>query len=187
MKDPEMLGEIRQHEVEGKLHWFEMDRRGFLQLLGGGLVICVAAAQSIAQESGRGFGGHELPKDLAAWLHIGQDGRITGFTGKVEIGQNIRTSLAQQIAEELRVPMDSVTMLMGDTDNVPWDAGTFGSRTTPTMAPRMRAAAATARDALVQMAAERWKEDPKILMVAGGRITSPRTKHAVSYGELTRG
>lgn len=187
MRDHELLHELRQHEVDGKLHWFDMDRRGFLQMLGGGLVICVAGGKAIAQESGRGFGGHELPKDLAAWLHIGQDGRITGFTGKVEIGQNIRTSLAQQIAEELRVPMDSVTLLMGDTDHVPWDAGTFGSRTTPTMAPQMRAAAATAREVLVQMAAERWKQDPKTLVVADGRITNPRTKRTLAYGELTRG
>jgi isoquinoline 1-oxidoreductase len=187
MKDQELLHELRQHEVNGKLHWFEMDRRGFLQLLGGGLVICVASARTIAQESGRGFRGHELPKDIAAWLHVAEDGQITGFTGKVEIGQNIRTSLAQQIAEELRVPMESVRLLMGDTDHVPWDAGTFGSRTTPTMAPQMGAAAATARDVLVRMAADRWNEDPKTLVVSGGRVTSPRSKHSLTYGELTRG
>ena len=187
MKDPEMLGEIRQHEVEGKLHWFELDRRGFLQLLGGGLVICVAGARAMAQESGRRFGGYELPKDLAAWLHIGQDGHITGFTGKVEIGQNIRTSLAQQVAEELCVPMDSVSLVMGDTDRVPWDAGTFGSRTTPTMAPQMRAAAATAREILLQMAAARWKVDAKNLVATNGEITNPSTQQRLSYGELTRG
>ena len=187
MKDPEMLGEIRQHEVEGKLHWFELDRRGFLQLLGGGLVICVAGARAMAQESGRRFGGYELPKDLAAWLHIGQDGHITGFTGKVEIGQNIRTSLAQQVAEELCVPMDSVSLVMGDTDRAPWDAGTFGSRTTPTMAPQMRAAAATAREILLQMAAARWKVDAKNLVATNGEITNPSTQQRLSYGELTRG
>jgi hypothetical protein len=65
----------------------------------------------------------ELPKDLAAWLHIDKDGKITVFTGKVEVGQNIRTSLAQQVAEELRVGVDAITMVMGDTDLVPWDAG----------------------------------------------------------------
>ncbi|MDT8068077.1 MAG: molybdopterin cofactor-binding domain-containing protein [Terriglobia bacterium] len=187
MKDETLLHEIRQHEIDGTLHWFDMDRRGFLQLLGGGLVICVAGARAVAQESGRAFREHELPRDLAAWLHIGEDGRITGFTGKVELGQNIRTSLAQQIAEELRVPIASVTMLMGDTAHVPFDMGTFGSRTTPTMAPQLRAAAATARQVLVQMAADRWKEDPKLLTVAGGRVTNPRTKHTLTYGELTRG
>jgi CO/xanthine dehydrogenase Mo-binding subunit len=187
MKDQSLLDELRQHEIDGKLHWFELNRRGFLQLLGGGLVICVAGARAVAQESGRAFREHELPKDLAAWLHIGEDGRITGFTGKVEIGQNIRTSLAQQIAEELRVPIVSVTMLMGDTAHVPWDAGTFGSRTTPTMAPQLRAAAATARQVLLQTAADRWKADPKLLTVAGGRITNPRTKQTLTYGELTRG
>ena len=91
-----------------------------------------------AQESGHGFGGHELPQEISAWLHIAADGKVQVFTGKVEVGQNIRTSLAQQVAEELRVPFDSITMVMGDTDLVPWDMGTFGSRTTPTMGPQLR-------------------------------------------------
>ena len=73
------------------------------------------------------------------------------------MGQNIRTSLAQQVAEELRVAVDSITMVMGDTDLVPWDAGTFGSRTTPTMGPQLRAVAATARETLLDLAASRWQ------------------------------
>ena len=71
--------------------------------------------------------GIQLPKEVSAWIHIGADGNVTVFTGKVEVGQNIRTSLAQAVAEELRAPFDSVTMMMGDTDLVPWDMGTFGS------------------------------------------------------------
>ena len=100
------------------------------------------------------------PTDIAAWLAIAPDSRVTVFTGKVEVGQNIRTSLAQQVAEELRVPFDSITMLMGDTDLVPWDAGTFGSRTTPTMGPQLRKMAAAARQMLIEMAAKRWNADP---------------------------
>ena len=46
-----------------------------------------------------------LPKDIAAWLHIGEDGSVTVYTGKVEMGQNIRTSLTQAVAEELHVPV----------------------------------------------------------------------------------
>jgi CO/xanthine dehydrogenase Mo-binding subunit len=123
----------------------ELDRRDFLKVLGGGLLVCLTHASAWTQEAGRGFGGHELPKDVGAWLHIAADGRVKVFTGKVEVGQNIRTSLAQLVAEELRVPFDSITMVMGDTDLVPWDMGTFGSRSTPTMGPQLRTMAAAAR------------------------------------------
>jgi isoquinoline 1-oxidoreductase len=94
----------------------ELDRRDFLKVLGGGLLICLTHTSSWAQESGRAFGGNELPKDLDAWLHIAADGRVKVFTGKVEVGQNIRTSLAQLVAEELKVPFETITMVMGDTD-----------------------------------------------------------------------
>ena len=59
------------------------------------------------------FHSDELPEEITAWLHIGEDGTVTAFTGKVEIGQNIRTSLAQSVADELRVPFESVRMVTG--------------------------------------------------------------------------
>jgi isoquinoline 1-oxidoreductase len=183
----DLLRELREQEINGTLHWFELDRRGFLQLLGGGLLVCAAVTRVIAQESGRGNRGHDLPKELSAWLHIGEDGRITAFTGKVEMGQNIRTSLAQQVAQELGVPIESVTLLMGDTDRVPWDAGTFGSRTTPTMAPQLRSAASTARESLLQLAAQKWKVDRSTLVAEGGKVINPPSKQSLTYGELTRG
>src|SRR5262249_61407951 len=94
MKDLELL----QHEVPF-LRWFGLDWRRFLQLFGGGLLVVLAAPDGAAvmeaQESGRTrSSGQELPKDLAAWLHIDKNGRVTVFTGKVEKGQNIRTSLS---------------------------------------------------------------------------------------------
>ncbi|HEY4228632.1 MAG TPA: molybdopterin cofactor-binding domain-containing protein, partial [Thermoanaerobaculia bacterium] len=164
--------ELSQHDVP-VLHWFDLDRRRFLQVFGGGLLVVLAAPEgsALAQESGRTrSGGQELPKDLAAWLHIDKDGKVTVFTGKVEMGQNIRTSLSQQVAEELRVPVDTVRMVMGDTDVCPWDAGTFGSRTTPTMGPQLRLVAATAREALVDLAAERWKMPREQLTADNGRV-----------------
>ena len=96
-------------------------------------------------------------RDLASWLHIDEKGQVTGYTGKTEIGQNIRTSLAQAIAEELRVPLERVTMVMADTDLVPYDAGTFGSQSTPRMAPQLARAAATAREMLIDRAAVVWQ------------------------------
>ena len=102
------------------------------------MLICLAYEPTHAQESGRRGGSHELPKDISAWLHIDADGKVKVFTGKVEVGQNIRTSLAQQVAEELHVPFGSISMVMGDTALTPYDMGTFGSRTTPTMGPQLR-------------------------------------------------
>jgi CO/xanthine dehydrogenase Mo-binding subunit len=163
------------------------DRRDFLKLLGGGLLVCLTPLPSLTQESGRGSGSHELPTDISAWLHIDADGRVKVFTGKVEVGQNIRTSLAQAVAEELRVPFDSITMVMGDTDLVPWDMGTFGSRTTPTMAPQLRNMAVAGRELLVERAAQRWNTDPSKLSAAAGKVATPDGSKSLTYGELTRG
>jgi CO/xanthine dehydrogenase Mo-binding subunit len=166
----------------------QVDRRDFLKGFGGGLLVMFAENSGLAlQESGRGFRGHDMPKDIGSWLHIGADGRVTVFTGKVEVGQNIRTSLAQQVAEELRVPFASIDMVMGDTDLVPWDMGTFGSRTTPTMAPQLRTMAVAAREMLMDQAAQRWKVDCSGLNAVDGKIIETHGSRSIGYGELTRG
>ncbi len=183
----DLLLELEQHQVSGILHWFSLDRRDFLKVFGGGLLVCAAAPAVLAQESGRRGGQQQLPKDLNSWLHIAPDGRITVLTGKVEMGQNIRTSLTQAVAEELRAPVDQITMLMGDTDLVPWDAGTFGSQTTPRMAPILRDVAATARELLLDTAAKQWNADRSKLVAKDGRVTDPSSNRSMTYGELTRG
>jgi isoquinoline 1-oxidoreductase len=165
---------------------FELERRDFIRLFGAGLLIAVASGDLIAQESGRAFRRPELPKDLAAWLHVDEAGHVTACTGKVEIGQNIRTSLSQAIADELRVPMASVTLVMGDTDMTPYDMGTFGSRTTPTMAPQLARAAATARAMLIARAAERWRVDAASLRAQDGSVHGPGGQSA-TYGDLVKG
>jgi isoquinoline 1-oxidoreductase len=169
---------------------FQLDRRTFLQLFGGGLLVCLSDAPGLAQESGRGgFGGgrQQVPSDVSAWIHVAADNKISVFTGKVEVGQNIRTSLAQLVAEELMVPFDAITMVMGDTDLTPYDMGTFGSQSTPQMGPRLRTMAATARQTLVDMAAKRWSCDAAALIVANGKITAPNANQSLTYGELTKG
>jgi isoquinoline 1-oxidoreductase len=179
--------ELAQHEIHERLHWFKLGRRDFLKLCSGGLLVCMRGASAVAQESGRGFRAHELPQELNAWTHIDADGKVTVFTGKVEVGQNIRTSLAQLVADELRVPFSTITMVMGDTDLVPWDMGTFGSRSTPIMGPQLRNMAATARQMLIEAAAQRWKADPATLTAADGKVTNPKTSQSMTYGEITRG
>ena len=166
---------------------WQLERREFLKLFGGGLFIGMSAASALAQEAGRDFTEHALPKDLSAWLHIDAGGKVRVFTGKVEIGQNIRTSLAQQVADELRVDFAAIEMVMGDTGLVPWDMGTFGSRTTPTMGPQLRRMAAAAREALVAMAAAQWRVDTSKLIAGEGKVTDPRSGRCESYGKLTDG
>jgi CO/xanthine dehydrogenase Mo-binding subunit len=167
----------------------QFPRRDFLKFFGSGLLIGLAPASSTSQESGGRFmfRGHELPKNVSAWLHIDADNRVTVFTGKVEVGQNIRTSLAQQVAEELHAPFDSVTMVMGDTARTPWDMGTFGSRTTPTMGPELRTMAAAARQMLLATASERWKVETASLQAADGKVTDSAHGRSLTYGELTQG
>jgi isoquinoline 1-oxidoreductase len=172
------------------IYHFELQRRDFFKLLGGGIVvICALKGASAQQESGRGQqrGGRSLPQEIGAWLHIGEDGAVTVYTGKVEVGQNIRTSLAQVVAEELRLPMGSIRLVMADTDLVPYDAGTFGSQSTPNMAPQLRRAAAAAREALLDLAAEQTKTDRASLLVSDGKISHPGAKQSLTFGQLTKG
>src|SRR4029079_7533850 len=140
---------------EPRRYTFTFERRDFIRLFGGGLVVLAAAPDLLAQESGRGR-GQAAPPEISAWVHVDEAGRVRVSTGKVEIGQNIRTSLAQTVAEELRVAVASIALVMADTGTTPFDAGTFGSLTTPRMAPQLARAAAAAREILIDRAASHW-------------------------------
>ena len=181
----------RYEFTAASIHQFELARRDFFKILGAGIaVFAVAKDAPAAQETApghRSFHNEDLPKDISAWLHVGEDGGVTGFTGKAEIGQNIRTELAQTIADELRVPLESVRMVMADTALTPFDAGTFGSRTTPTMAPQLRRVAAAARDILVEAAAKEWNVAPAGLVAANAKVTDLASGRSIKYAELARG
>jgi len=193
--DPELQNsepldtEFQQHDSIARLqHFFNLGRRDFFKVLGGGLLVCVAARHAVTQESGRfTHHEHELPTTLDSWLHIDENGQVTAFTGKVEVGQNIRTSLAQQVAEELHAPFSSVRMIMGDTTLTPYDMGTFGSRTTPQMGTQLRKVAVSARMVLIQMAAERWSVEPSALTAQNAEVRDAKTGRTISYGELVHG
>ena len=180
--------ESREHEsIQRLAHGFELDRRDFVKVLGGGLLVCLCTRRASSQESGGSHRTDDVPQAIDAWLHIGEDGAITVYTGKVEMGQNIRTSLTQQVAEELRVPISTVALVMGDTDLTPFDMGTFGSRTTPYMGPQLRRVAASAREVLLDRAAEQLQANRSTLLVADGKVTDPATKRTLYYGELSKG
>jgi isoquinoline 1-oxidoreductase len=165
-----------------------MKRRDFFKILGGGIVVILIPDDSDAQESGGGRrrGLNEPnPTELSAWLHIGENGIVTVYTGKVEVGQNARTSLSQAVAEELHTPVASVRMVMGDTDFTPFDMGTFGSLTTPRMWPQIRKAAATAREMLVDLAAEKWSVDRSAVSIVNGKATAG--SRSAGFSELAKG
>jgi nicotinate dehydrogenase subunit B len=180
----------RYEWTAGPIHEFELRRRDFFKLLGAGIAIFAVAKDSLAKQETtptRAFHSEELPNDISAWLHVGEDGSVTAFTGKAEIGQNIRTMLMQTVADELRVPFDSVRLVAADTALVPFDFGTVGSRTTPTMTPQLRRVASAARDVLVGVAAKQWNVPPEGLVAADAKVTDPASGRSLHYAELARG
>src|SRR5437016_952623 len=181
------LQELKQHEIDQLRYAFEINRRDLFKILGAGLVVGMCVPAVFSQESGRRAAGQSTPDDIASWLHVGSDGKITVFTGKVEMGQNIRTSLAQHVAEELRVPVDSITMVMGDTQLTPFDMGTFGSRSTPQMGAQLRKVSASAREALIDMAAQQWKVDRASLSSQDGAVVNSKSGEKITYSALTKG
>lgn len=188
MSDETFNIEAERYELfEGPAYHFQLDRRGFFKTLGGGiLVLCLLPSVGEAQESGEfRRRGRAMPREITAWLHIGENGSVTAFTGKVEIGQNIRTSLSQVVADELRVPLASVRMVMGDTELTPFDMGTFGSLTTPMMAPQLRKVAAAARQILVDLAAQRWKTGASALRAVDGKVVRGDGA-SLAYGVLAQ-
>ncbi len=185
------LFEPERYELTASpVYRFDVDRRTFFKLLGGGaLVVCAFKPLALAQESGgsKRSMGDTLPEEIDTWLHLGENGRITVYTGKVEVGQNIRTSLSQAVAEELHVSLASIELVMGDTQLTPFDMGTFGSRTTPTMNLQLRKVAAAARDLLIGLAAAQWQTDRSHLVAADGNVTDPQTNRSVEYAALVKG
>ena len=158
-----------------------LSRRTFVQVLGAGLLITVTEGPAWGQ---RRRGGQTLP--VAARIHLNEDGTISVMTGKVEEGQGARAQLSQAAAEELRVPVERIRLTMADTDLVPDDGITAGSRTTPYNVPPMRQAAATARELLTQLAAKQWQVDAATLEVRDGTITNATTKQTLTYADLAK-
>lgn len=190
-REETFLLEPERYEFQAMpMHQFALGRRDFFKIFGAGLaVFAVAKDVSGMQETApgpHGFHNEELPKEIGAWLHIGEDGTVTGFAGKAEIGQNVRTSLAQTIADELGVAFASVRMVLADTALTPFDAGTFGSRTTPTITPQLRKVAAAARRLLVAKAAKQWNVPTEKLVAGDGKVSDPASGKSLSYAELAR-
>jgi isoquinoline 1-oxidoreductase len=164
-----------------------VDRRDFLKKLGGGIIIIFSIGEMgilNACKTKEENGG----EDFNAYLRIKEDGRVDCYTGKIEMGQGVITSIAQVLAEELDISIDQVDMVMGDTELCPYDAGTWGSMTTRFFDPVLRAAAAEARGVLLELAAEHLDVKKDQLEARDGMISvAGDPQKNVTYATLTEG
>jgi CO/xanthine dehydrogenase Mo-binding subunit len=171
---------------------FSIDRRGFVQTLGAGVLITALGAPVFAQrrggERGRGRGGFfgGPPAVLSARFHFGDDGLISVFSGKVDAGQGARCELAQAAAEELRVPLSQIYILLGDTSRCPNDGTTAGSGTTPRTVPAVRQAAAAVRQLFTDWAAKKWQVEPSAVEVHAGKIAHAASNRTVTFVEAAK-
>ena len=130
----------------------------------------------------------EAPTNLDAYLRINEDGSVTLLTGKVEYGQGIETGFRQLVAEELSIPFESVTAIMGQTDKSPWDLGTFGSLSTRLTGPRIRQAGAAMRMWLLELGAKQLGQDvSKLSLKDGSVVVTDDTSKSVTFAELAKG
>ncbi|WP_271895974.1 xanthine dehydrogenase family protein molybdopterin-binding subunit [Candidatus Phyllobacterium onerii] len=163
-------------------------RRDFLRT-GTGLVVSFALAPAV-------FGAAEAsiskvnpkPTDLDhvdSFLAVGTDGTVTVYSGKVDLGTGVKTALSQMVADELDIGFQQVILITGDTMTTPDQGPTYGSSSIEMGGFEIRKAAATARKALLDMAAQKLHVEPASLTVSGGRISSGN--RTVTYAELVGG
>ncbi|KAA2245438.1 xanthine dehydrogenase family protein molybdopterin-binding subunit [Chitinophaga agrisoli] len=124
--------------------------------------------------------------DIDAWLQVLADGSIRVFTGKLELGQGIRTAVAQVAAEELDMDLSKVTVTLAETDVTPNEAYTAGSMSVESSAMSIRYAAAAARQRLLEMAAVRLKVPAADLHMDNGTVISGNQQR-LSFAEILDG
>ena len=167
-------------------------RRDFLKT-SGVLIVSFSAGSLIeplacAQGPFATHPSHIDPGKLDSWIAIANDGTVTGYTGKCDLGQGMLTVQTQLVAEELCVPLERVELIQCDTAVTPDQGTTSGSQSTPTNfnTENLAQAAATAREALLAMASQHLGESADRLVVSDGVISGQSGRKA-SYGELIGG
>jgi len=176
----------------------ELSRRDFLKQ-SGGLVVSFSLAplarlepsrDGVVQRGGGAPRSQIDSKQVDSWIGIGADGRVTAHSGKCELGQGMHTAQVQLIAEELAVPIDRVKLIMCDTSISPDQGTTSGSQSHPANFnhENLALACATAREALVGLAAARLGVPPDQLTVTDGMVAAKNdASKNVAYGELVGG
>jgi isoquinoline 1-oxidoreductase len=184
--DAEKINQLYFSDVNQPIRY---DRRKFLKQLGKGIIVIFSLSElSLLQGWSQPTNARNEEIDFNAYLRVKEDGRVDCYTGKIEMGQGIITSLAQALAEELEVSIDMVDMVMGDTKLCPYDAGTWGSLTTRFADPVIRAAAAEAREILIEIASEKLSEPIGNLEAVNGSVfVKGNASKKIDYAALTKG
>ena len=163
-----------------------LSRRDLLRT-GGALVVsfmCGAALphRSLAQAAGADLGKPLDLKEVDSFLAVHADGSVTIYTSKVDVGTGLRTAMSQMVAEELGMAVERIAVVEGDTALTPDQGGTGGSTGIPRGAVEVRQAAATARQAFLQLGAERLGRPAAELTLADGQVRpatgGPRSRAA---------
>jgi CO/xanthine dehydrogenase Mo-binding subunit len=129
-----------------------------------------------------------VPNELDSYIAINADGSVSAFFGKMDMGQGLFTAIGQMVAEELDVPFERVTVIMGDTASSVNQGGASGSTGVQHGGKQMRAAAAEARRVLVETAATKLGVAAAELTVSDGVVhakSDPARK--ATYAELIGG
>lgn len=155
-----------------------LTRRDLLQNAGALIVAFTLPRLTLGQGS-----GNSRYESIDAWLAIGADGSVTAYCGKVELGTGLQTAFGQLVADELDVSIESVTVVMGDTQLCPDQGPTVGSMSIARGGPQIRQAAASAHHTLLALAAARLNLPVDQLSSKEGSVRTPDGR-SVSYGEL---
>jgi len=166
-----------------------VSRRDFLKT-SGALIVSFSTASlaeplAFVQGPFDTHASHIDPGKLDSWIAVSSDGTITAYTGKCDFGQGMFTVQTQLVAEELCVSLDRVKLIQCDTSVAPDQGTTSGSQSTPTNfnSDNLGQAAATAREALISMAANQLGEPTDQLAVVDGVIAG-KTGRRITYAEL---
>jgi CO/xanthine dehydrogenase Mo-binding subunit len=166
------------------LHSIALSRRTILKG-GGALLVCSALPRAFAQTAGDAALGKPLDVgEVDSFFAVHQDGLVTLYCGKVDLGTGLRIAIPQMAAEELCVPISAITLIEGDTALTPDQGPTAGSTGIQRGGVQIRQAAASAREALIAMAAQRLGRPSADLVAIDGEVRSTDGSARVSYGEL---
>ncbi len=124
---------------------------------------------------------------IDSWLKLLPEGKVNVFSGKVEIGQRIKTALALIVSDQLQVNIDRVVVTSGNTDLTPDEGYTAASFSMETAGSALRIIAAEARCVLLELAAKRLSCAEEDLSVSDGEIVCLKSKKKISYWDLSVG
>ena len=167
---------------------FSIDRRSLIKGAGA-LIVSIGIPGAVATaEIGSTVKPPLSPEWLDSWLAVKADGDVVAYFGKMDMGQGVDVAIAQIVADELDVPFERVSIVMGDTAWTVNQGGASGSTGIQKGGIPLRNAAAEARRKLVELASRRLGVPAKRLEVTDGVvIVTGDPARKLSYGELIGG